>query len=67
VAEECRRLEGQVTIHACTGTGDLVEASWAASSSPASGGAQKGILLLSHMDTVFPLGTLGKMPFFEKD
>ncbi len=26
VAEECRRLDGQVTIHACTGTGDLVEA-----------------------------------------
>jgi glutamate carboxypeptidase len=26
-----------------------------------------GILLLCHMDTVFPLGTLEKMPFYEKN
>jgi len=26
-----------------------------------------GILLLHHMDTVYPLGTLAKMPFYEKE
>lgn len=28
---------------------------------------EKGILLLCHMDTVYPLGTISHMPFYEKD
>jgi glutamate carboxypeptidase len=31
------------------------------------GNGQNGILLLHHMDTVFPLGTLEKMPFYQKE
>jgi glutamate carboxypeptidase len=59
VADECRRLGAQVEIHPRVTAGDLVEARW--------GSGMGGFLLLSHMDTVFPLGTLGKMPFYVKD
>jgi glutamate carboxypeptidase len=68
VAEECRRLGAQVTIHPQAETGDLVEARFPAS--PLLSGEVIGanyILLLAHMDTVFPIGTLEKMPFLEKD
>jgi len=74
VAEECRRLGAEVEIHTRTETGNLVEARFSLSlslhpdgyTSQKESGA-KGILLLAHMDTVFPLGTLEKMPFYEKD
>jgi glutamate carboxypeptidase len=59
VAEECRRLGAQVQIMANIGTGDHVVARW--------GTGPGGILLMHHMDTVFPLGTLARMPFHEKD
>ncbi len=68
VAEECRRLGAQVKVHPQTETGDLVEARWAGTH-PRSRSSKKkeaGILMLAHMDTVFPLGTLEKMPFHEK-
>jgi len=68
VAEECRRLGAQVEIHPQTGTGDHIEARWGPHPRPLSYEERgDGILLLSHMDTVFPLGTLIKMPFYEKD
>jgi glutamate carboxypeptidase len=63
VAEECRRLGAEVKLHPQTQAGDLVEASF----NPAASPREKGLLLLAHMDTVFPLGTLAKMPFVEKD
>ncbi|MDP2993906.1 MAG: M20/M25/M40 family metallo-hydrolase, partial [Anaerolineales bacterium] len=68
VAEECRRLRAQVEIHPQTETGNQVEASFSRPRplSQKESGAN-GILLLAHMDTVFPLGTLEKMPFYEKD
>jgi len=59
VAAECRRLGAQVEVIPQTQAGDQVVARW--------GESTQGILLLSHMDTVFPLGTLAKMPFLEKD
>ena len=59
VAEECRSLEAQVEVHPQLSAGDQVEARW--------GAGTDGILLLCHMDTVFPLGTLLKMPYYEKD
>ncbi|MCJ7584387.1 MAG: M20 family metallopeptidase [Anaerolineales bacterium] len=67
VAEECRRLGAQVEIHPQAGTGDHVLARFP-KPRPLSQGkrGKSGILLLSHMDTVFPLGTLEKMPFCEK-
>jgi glutamate carboxypeptidase len=68
VAEECRRLGAQVVIHPRTGTGDIIEARFLR---PAILGrrtrGKDGILILCHMDTVFPIGTLGKMPFYQKD
>jgi glutamate carboxypeptidase len=59
VANECRRLGAQVKIHPQTAAGNHIEASW--------GEGSDNILLLCHMDTVFPLGTLAKVPFHEKD
>ena len=55
VAEECRRLGAVVTLLPQKTVGDLVEAHW--------GEDQNGILLLAHMDTVHPAGTLERMPF----
>ncbi len=59
VAGECRRLGAQVQVHGQPTVGDLVEARW--------GTGTGGILLLCHMDTVFPSGILKSMPFLEKD
>ena len=68
VAEECRRLGAEIKIHPRSETGDLVEARFPCSQAPAQ--KERGvnsILLLAHMDTVFPTGTLEKMPFHEKE
>jgi len=70
VAEECRQLGGQVKLHPQTETGNLVEAHFLPSPTRVhseGAGGESSILLLAHMDTVFPLGTLAKMPFYEKD
>ena len=68
VSEECHRLGAQVKIHPQTETGNMIEARWAGSHPHPlfSKERGKGILLLAHMDTVFPLGTMEKMPFHEK-
>lgn len=58
VADECRRLGATVEIHEQVAAGNQVVARW--------GAGPGNILLLAHMDTVFPIGTLGKMPFYEK-
>jgi glutamate carboxypeptidase len=59
VAEEAHRIGASVDIMQRKECGNLVLARW--------GTGTGGILLLCHMDTVFPVGTLAKMPFFEKD
>ena len=59
VADEARRLGAQVEVISNKETGDHVMSKWG------SGGG--GILLLCHMDTVFPIGTLTKMPYREAD
>jgi len=59
VAEEARKLGAQVEIISNKETGDQVLSKW--------GSGKDGILLLCHMDTVFPLGTLAKMPYRESD
>ncbi|HEY5270325.1 MAG TPA: M20 family metallopeptidase [Anaerolineales bacterium] len=70
VAEECRRLGAEVKIHPQVETGDQIEVRF---HPPPTGMLREGavgegsILLLAHMDTVFPHGTLAKMPFYEKD
>jgi glutamate carboxypeptidase len=68
VAAEARRLGAQIEIIPNQETGDHVLAHF--SSPPAKGirgEGEKPILLLCHMDTVFPLGTLSKMPYREAD
>ena len=57
VAEQCRQLGASVKIHNQEVVGNLVEAHW--------GEGRNGILLLAHMDTVHPVGTLKHMPFRE--
>ena len=61
VADECRRLGADVEVVPNTETGDHVVARW--NPDPQA----KSILLMHHMDTVFPMGTLAKMPFYSKD
>jgi glutamate carboxypeptidase len=81
VAEECRHLGAQIMVHSQTETGNHIEATFSRSQSinsrakePEAGGhssqpnlGEKRILLLAHMDTVFPIGTSQKMPFHEQD
>lgn len=61
VAEQARNLGADVEIVPRETTGDHIIARW--------GGDEEkdAILLLCHMDTVFPLGTLEKMPYREGD
>lgn len=59
IAEEARTFGAQVEMIKNQKTGDHVLARW--------GSGEGGILLLCHMDTVFPLGTLSSMPYRELD
>lgn len=59
ITEECRQLEADLTIVEQPEVGNHILARW--------GKGKNGILLLHHMDTVFPLGTLEKMPFYQKE
>jgi glutamate carboxypeptidase len=69
VADEARRLGADVQTVPVKEAGDHVIARFAQSEAEGKVEAQGmgGILLLCHMDTVFPLGTLAKMPFREAD
>ena len=70
VAEEARNLGAQVEIIPNKETGDHVLARFLALSGESGANkveAEGGILILCHMDTVFPLGTLPKIPYREKD
>jgi glutamate carboxypeptidase len=61
VKQEVLRLGAQVRIHPNQAVGDLIEANFL------SDRKEKGILLLAHMDTVFPAGTLEHMPYHEQE
>ena len=63
VAEQARTLGAQVEILPNDETGDHILAHF----SSAVSGASSSILLLCHMDTVFPLGTIEKFPYREVD
>jgi glutamate carboxypeptidase len=74
VADEARRLGADVQIAPDKEAGDHVIARFSLSGANAVSEVeatgtdiQKPILLLCHMDTVFPLGMLEKMPFREAD
>ena len=62
VFEEARKRGAQVEIIPNRETGDHVLARFASSDVE---GSNKPILLLCHMDTVFPLGTIERFPYRE--
>lgn len=57
IIEECRKLGAEVETVTQLEVGNHILARW--------GSGMNGILLLHHMDTVFPLGTLATMPFHQ--
>ena len=59
VAEHANALGGRVTLHRQRAYGDVLEARFGLRSKS---GATGRILLLGHLDTVWPLGTLKTMP-----
>jgi len=68
VADEARRLGADVETVPTKEAGDHLIVRFSLSEvEVAESDRQKPILLLCHMDTVFPLGTLDKMPFREAD
>jgi glutamate carboxypeptidase len=62
VASLAKSAGGRVKIHKQKCFGDVLEARFG----PARGG-RKPILLLGHLDTVWPLGTLRTMPWSKRD
>lgn len=66
VVEEARKLGADVEIIPNIETGDHVLARWNhPHPQPLSPGERGAMLILCHMDTVFPLGTILKTPFRE--
>jgi glutamate carboxypeptidase len=63
VMKETRRLGAQIEIVPNVETGDHIISRFSPDAPTEAG----GILLLCHMDTVFPLGTLEKMPYREAE
>ena len=59
IAREVQQLGAMVEVVQKSEVGDQIIARW--------GDGPGGILLIGHMDTVFPLGTLEMMPFYERD
>lgn len=59
VAEQARLLGGRVKVHRQSQFGDVIEARFGPKSKAA---GRKRTLLLGHIDTVWPIGTLKTMP-----
>ena len=59
VAREASKLGAAIEIVPKNDVGDQIIARW--------GSGPGGIFLIGHIDTVFPVGTLEGMPFYEKD
>src|ERR1041385_2184473 len=57
LAEAFEHLGGQVTFYPQEAVGNHLKADFAG------GASGKPVLLLGHFDTVWPMGTLAKMPF----
>lgn len=57
VAERCSAMDGQVRLYRQKEYGDLLEARFGSARS-----RRRPVLLLGHLDTVWPLGTLKDMP-----
>ena len=59
VARETKKLGAEIEIVSKADVGDQIIARW--------GQGPGAILLIGHLDTVYPLGILASMPFKEKD
>jgi glutamate carboxypeptidase len=57
IASRFGELGGKVRVHRAEKTGNHIQISFPAR------GQQKPVLLLGHLDTVYPIGTIAKMPF----
>lgn len=68
-AEHARSLGARVKLHRQNGFGNILEARFGSrlGSRSAAGSAPDRILLLGHLDTVWPLGTLKTMPWRIRD
>ncbi len=58
----CRELGAEVTVYPQAEYGDLTVASW-----PARGRDAEPLLVMTHIDTVWPLGTIERRPFVVED
>src|SRR5258708_17465972 len=58
LASRFEEIGGRVSFHPAEKSGNQLQVDFKASSS----GRQKPVLLLGHMDTVYPIGTISKMP-----
>ncbi len=58
IAQELRLLGGNIQMVPNATRGDIIIATF--------GEGEETILLMHHMDTVFPIGTLETMPYYEK-
>ena len=60
--ERCRELGAEVDVYPQAEYGDLTVASW-----PARGRDAEPLLVMTHIDTVWPLGTIERRPFVVED
>src|SRR5579883_1817456 len=58
VERECQRIGGKVRRHRRRGFGDLLEVRFGKG-----GKGRKPVMLLGHLDTVWEVGTLARMPY----
>ncbi|MDI3342017.1 MAG: M20 family metallopeptidase [Sphaerobacter sp.] len=59
IRERCRALGAQIEVHPQTGYGDLTVARWSGTGSA----DPQPLLVMTHIDTVWPLGTIERLPF----
>src|SRR5271170_1775420 len=65
-AEACAEIGGKSRWHRQRRHGDVLEVRFQAACGAAASG-KRPLLLLGHLDTVWPVGTLAKMPFNTRD
>src|SRR5713226_9845240 len=58
LASRFEEIGGRISVHPAEKSGNQLQVDFKASHS----GRQKPVLLLGHMDTVYPIGTISKMP-----
>jgi glutamate carboxypeptidase len=67
VAEWAEELGARVTRHAASGAAGVLEARFGDARLGDTEGKRRPVLLLGHLDTVWPVGTLARMPWRVED